>query len=41
MVAVILMLVFCVHSTANVGATAANHVNLWSRNLRNAVHLVS
>lgn len=32
---------FCVHSTANVGATAANHVSLWSRNYEYAVHLVS
>lgn len=32
---------FCVHSTANVGATAANHVSLWSRGYDYAVHLVS
>ena len=32
---------FCVHSTANPGATAANHVSLWSRNYEYAVHLVS
>ncbi|WP_279075205.1 peptidoglycan recognition protein family protein [Alloscardovia omnicolens] len=32
---------FCVHSTANPGATAANHVSLWSRNYLYAVHLVS
>lgn len=32
---------FAVHSTANVGATAANHVNYWRNNPRNAVHLVS
>lgn len=32
---------FCVHSTANPGATAANHASLWSRDYPNAVHLVS
>lgn len=32
---------FCVHSTANVGATAANHVSYWSNNPDYAVHLVS
>ena len=32
---------FCVHSTANPGATAANHVSYWSNNPDNAVHLVS
>lgn len=32
---------FAVHSTANIGATAANHVNYWKNNPRNAVHLVS
>ena len=31
---------FCVHSTANPGATAANHASLWS-DYPNAVHLVS
>lgn len=32
---------FCVHSTANPGATAANHASLWSREPTYAVHLVS
>ena len=32
---------FCVHSTANPGASAANHVSLWSRDYEYAVHLVS
>ncbi|OXN01124.1 peptidoglycan recognition protein family protein [Bifidobacterium vansinderenii] len=32
---------FCVHSTANPGATAANHASLWSRDYPYAVHLVS
>lgn len=32
---------FCVHSTANVGATAYNHVNYWRNNPMYAVHLVS
>lgn len=32
---------FCVHSTANKGATAANHVSYWSNNPAYAVHLVS
>lgn len=32
---------FCVHSTANPGATAANHASLWSRDYPDAVHLVS
>lgn len=32
---------FCVHSTANVGATAENHASLWSRQPDYAVHLVS
>ena len=32
---------FCVHSTANPGATAANHVSYWSNNPDYAVHLVS
>lgn len=32
---------FAVHSTANPGATAANHVNYWTNNPRYAVHLVS
>lgn len=32
---------FCVHSTANPGATAQNHADYWSRNGENAVHLVS
>lgn len=32
---------FCVHSTANPGATAANHASLWSREPLYAVHLVS
>lgn len=32
---------FAVHSTANPGATAANHVNYWRNNPRKAVHLVS
>ena len=32
---------FAVHSTANPGATAANHVNYWTNNPRKAVHLVS
>lgn len=32
---------FCVHSTANPGATAANHATYWSNNPDNAVHLVS
>lgn len=32
---------FAVHSTANPGATARNHVNLWSRNYPYAVHLVA
>lgn len=31
----------CVHSTANPGATAANHASLWSREPAYAVHLVS
>lgn len=31
----------CVHSTANPGATAANHSSLWSRQPDYAVHLVS
>ncbi|MEF2593338.1 MAG: hypothetical protein U0M51_02180 [Eggerthellaceae bacterium] len=31
----------CVHSTANPGATAANHASLWSRQPDYAVHLVS
>ncbi|MCH9275017.1 N-acetylmuramoyl-L-alanine amidase [Bifidobacterium amazonense] len=32
---------FAVHSTANPGATARNHRDLWSRNYDYAVHLVS
>lgn len=32
---------FAVHSTANPGASAANHVNYWTNNPRYAVHLVS
>lgn len=32
---------FAVHSTANPGATARNHRDLWSRNYAYAVHLVS
>lgn len=32
---------FAVHSTANVGATAQNHRDLWSRGYDSAVHLVS
>ena len=32
---------FAVHSTANPGATAANHASLWSREPDYAVHLVS
>lgn len=32
---------FAVHSTANPGATAANHANYWSNNPDYAVHLVS
>lgn len=32
---------FAVHSTANPGATAANHRDLWSRGYPYAVHLVS
>ena len=32
---------FAVHSTANVGATALNHVNYWRNNPDYAVHLVS
>lgn len=32
---------FAVHSTANVGATALNHVNYWRNNPEYAVHLVS
>lgn len=32
---------FAVHSTANPGATARNHRNLWSRGWPYAVHLVS
>lgn len=32
---------FCVHSTANIGATAANHVSYWGNNPDYAVHLVS
>lgn len=32
---------FCLHSTANVGATADNHASLWSRSPDYAVHLVS
>lgn len=32
---------FAVHSTANPGATAANHVSYWSNNPDYAVHLVS
>lgn len=32
---------FAVHSTANPGATAANHVNYWRNNPTKAVHLVS
>lgn len=32
---------FAVHSTANPGASAANHVNYWTNNPRKAVHLVS
>lgn len=32
---------FAVHSTANPGATAANHVNYWTNNPRKAVHMVS
>lgn len=30
-----------IHSTANAGATAANHVNYWRNNPKYAVHLVS
>lgn len=32
---------FCVHTTANTGATAENHASLWSRQPDYAVHLVS
>ena len=32
---------FCVHTTANTGATAENHASLWSRQPEYAVHLVS
>ena len=32
---------FCVHSTANPGATARNHRDLWARDYIYAVHLVS
>lgn len=32
---------FAVHSTANPGATAKNHVNYWSNEPKYAVHLVS
>lgn len=32
---------FAIHSTANPGATAQNHVNYWSREPEYAVHLVS
>lgn len=32
---------FAVHSTANVGATAQNHVDFWRNNPRKAVHMVS
>ena len=32
---------FCVHSTANIGATADNHVDYWRNNPMYAVHIVS